>query len=136
MDNYDIVEDKIEGIERLEEEVSKINNRNIEAIWKYLKTRKDLYDKFNNKEKSITQMYNFIYEKAKKQKIGNVAMIEDNMVYSWAVIYFIRDNKELGLNEKNTKTVKIAEKQKNIENNIKIAKKSEKAIEKDQMSLF
>ncbi len=37
----------------------------------------------------IHQMYEFIYKKAGKQKIGNVAMISDRVVYLWAVTYFM-----------------------------------------------
>lgn len=89
----------MEGLERLEKEVLEMNNNNILAIFEYLKTRTDLYEKFNNSEKSIKQMYKFICEKAKKQAINNVAMINDKMVYLWAVTYFNKINSELGLNE-------------------------------------
>jgi len=82
----------MEGIERLEAEVLEMNNSNISAIFEYLKTRNDLYEKFNNKEKSIHQMYKFIYGKASKQRIDNVAMISDRMVYLWAVTYFCNSN--------------------------------------------
>ena len=87
----------MKGLERLENEVLEMNNSNISAIFDYLKTRADLYEKFNNEEKSIRQMYEFIYEKARKQKVDNVAMISDRVVYLWAVTYFIKSNDELGL---------------------------------------
>lgn len=89
----------MEGIERLEAEVLEMNNCNISAIFEYLKTREDLYEYFNNEEKHINQMYKFIYEKAKKQKIGNVAIISDRMVYLWAITYFSKSNEELGIKE-------------------------------------
>lgn len=89
----------MEGLERLEKETLEMNNNNILAIFEYLKTRTDLYEKFNNLEKSIKQMYKFICEKAKKQAINNVAMINHKMVYLWAVTYFNKSNSELGLNE-------------------------------------
>ena len=89
----------MEGIERLETEVLEINNNYISAIFEYLKTRKELYEHYKNKEKTIKQMYKFIYDKAKKQKIGNIAMISDKMVYLWAVIYFSKSNEELGIKE-------------------------------------
>lgn len=89
----------MEGLERFEKEVLEMNNNNILAIFEYLKTRTDLYEKFNNSEKSIKQMYKFICEKAKKQSINNVAMINGKMVYLWAVTYFNKINSELGLNE-------------------------------------
>ena len=90
----------MEGLEKLEAEVLEMNNYNISAIFDYLKTRTDLYEYFNNKEKSIKQMYEFIYEKARKQKKDNVAMIADKVVYLWAVTYFCKKNEELGIKEK------------------------------------
>lgn len=129
----------MEGIEKLEAEVIEINNCNISAIFNYIKTRKDLYEKFNNMEKSIQQMYEFICEKAKKQKIGNVAIISDNLVYLWAVTYFSKSNEELGIKEKKvmpptpTEVIETIEKEN--------TKKDEKALKKektpnDQITLF
>jgi hypothetical protein len=117
----------MEGLERLEAEVLEMNNYNISAIFNYLKTRTDLYECFNNKEKSIKQMYKFIYEKAMKQKQDNVAMIADKVVYLWAITYFIKSNEELGLNEKKVMPptpAEVLEKEKK-----KNAKKEEKAPE-------
>lgn len=129
----------MKGLERLEIEVLEMNNCNISAIFDYLKTRNDLYEKFNNEEKSIHQMYEFIYKKAEKQKIGNVAMISDRIVYLWAVTYFIKSNEELGLNEKKVMPPSSDEVIKNIEK--KKSKKEEKAPEEDkqkndQITLF
>lgn len=120
----------MKGLERLEIEVLEMNNCNISAIFNYLKTRNDLYEKFNNEEKSIHQMYEFIYKKAEKQKIGNVAMISDRIVYLWAVTYFIKSNEELGLNEKKVMPPSSDEVIKNIEK--KKSKKEEKAPEEDK----
>lgn len=124
----------MEGIEKLEVEVTDMNNSSISVIWDYLKTRTDLYEKFNNAEKSIKQMYEFIYEKAKKQKNGNVAVIMDNVVFLWAVSYFSKSNEELGLNEKKVMPPKPAEIIKKIEE-----KKIENIVEKnkdEQINLF
>lgn len=90
----------MEGLERLETEVLEMNNNNISAIFEYLKTRKELYKYFNNEEKHISDMYEFMCNKAEKQKIGKVAMISDRMVYLWAVTYFTKSNEELGINKK------------------------------------
>lgn len=94
----------MEGIERIEKQVLELNNYNILKIFTYLKTKKDLYKNFNNKEKSIKQMYDFICDKAEKQKVGRVAMVDDKVVYLWAVMYFIKSNEELGLNKQETIT--------------------------------
>ena len=130
----------MEGLERLETEVLEMNNNNISAIFEYLKTRNELYESFNKEEKSIKQMYKFIYDKAAKQKIDNVAMISDRMVYLWAVTYFSKSNEELGLKEETKVMPPSADEViKNIEK--KKSKKEEKAPEdnkqKDnQITLF
>lgn len=130
----------MEGLERLETEVLEMNNNNISAIFEYLKTRNELYENFNNEEKSIKQMYKFIYDKASKQKIDNVAMISDRMVYLWAVTYFSKSNEELGLKEETKVMPPSADEViRNIEK--KKSKKEEKAPEdnkqKDsQITLF
>ena len=67
----------MEEIERLENEVIEMNDYNVLTIFNYLKSRNDLYEKFNNKEKSIKEMYKFICDKARKQTKNNVAMISD-----------------------------------------------------------
>ena len=94
----------MEGIERIEKQVLELNNYNVLKIFTYLKTKKELYKNFNNEEKSIKQMYDFICDKAEKQKVGRVAMIDDKVVYLWAVMYFIKSNEELGLNKQETIT--------------------------------
>lgn len=128
----------MEGLERLENEVLEMNNSNITVIFDYLKTRTDLYDKFNNKEKSIHQMYKFIYEKARKQKVDNVAMISYRVVYLWAVTYFLKSNDELGLKEKRVmpptpdEVIKDNEKKTKKEE----TKPEERKLEDNQITLF
>lgn len=128
----------MEGIERLEAEVLEMNNSNITAIFEYLKTRNDMTEYFNNDEKTIKQMYKFIYDKASKQKIDNVAMIDDRMVYLWAVTYFCKSNEELGLNKKQ-KVMPPSSKEVIEKINKKHAKQNEKKDEKNsnsQLTLF
>jgi len=121
----------MEGIERLEAEVLEMNNSSISAIFEYLKTRTDLYEYFNNKEKSIHQMYKFICDKARKQKINNVAIISDRMVFLWASIYFSKSNEELGLKgEQKVMPPSDNEEIKNMEK--KQAKQEEKASKENK----
>lgn len=121
----------MEGIERLEAEVLEMNNPSVSVIFNYLKSRKDLYQYFNNAEKSIKQMYKFIYERARKQQKDNVAVIDDKVVFLWAVLYFTRSNEELGLNEKKAMPPSSEEVIK------KINKKKEEEKNKDnQLNLF
>ena len=87
----------MEGIEKLRTEVLEMNNGGVTLIFNYLESRKDLYEKFNNNEKSIRQMYEYICSQAEKQKVGKVAMLADNVVFLLAVNYFLKSNKELCL---------------------------------------
>lgn len=123
----------MEGLERLEAEVLEMNNSSISVIFDYLKTRTDLYEKFNNEEKSMQQMYDFIYEKAKKQKQGNVAMVSDRVVYLWAVTYFNISNEELGLQDEKVMPPTSNEVIKKIENK---KNKKEENPKDDQITLF
>lgn len=122
----------MEGLERLQGQVEELNDYNIANIWDYLKTRKELYGKFNNEEKSINQMYEYICDKASKVRKGNVAMVADRVVYLWAVTYFNKTNEELGLYTK-----KLAPKKVEVTENIQDKpKKEENKIEDNQTSLF
>lgn len=88
------------GLERLEAEVLEMNNNSVSAVFNYLKTRKDLYEKFDNEEKSIAEMYEYIYNRSKKFSKNNVAMVQDNLVLAWAVTYFTKTNEDLGIKPK------------------------------------
>lgn len=120
----------MEGIERLQAEVLEMNNYNVSAIFEYLKTKENLYEKFNNEEKNIRQMYEFICDSAKRLQQGNVAMVRDQVVYIWAMTYFNKSNEELGLNKKNKEVVKPVKKQQEDE------KVEEKKPEDNQISIF
>lgn len=125
----------MEGIERLENEVLEMNNYNVSVIFDYLKSREDLTEYFNNEEKSIKQMLEYIYEKARKQQRGNVAMISDNVVYLWAITYFSKSNEELGLKVKKVMPPSSTEVVEKIEKNQ--TKKEEKVLEENnQITLF
>ena len=115
----------MEGLERLEIQTLELNNASISAVFDYLKTRKDLYENFKNEEKTMKQMYEFMYNKASKHKQDNVAMISDQLVYMWAVMYFTRSNEDLGIKEKKVMPPTSKEV---IE---KIEKKNDKSEEKD-----
>jgi len=95
----------MEGIERLQTQVLEMNDYNVSKIFEYLKTRKDMYEKFNNNEKSIKEMYKYICDKAKKLAKNNVAMVDDRVVYLWALTYFNKSNEELGITKKATTNI-------------------------------
>lgn len=121
----------MEGLEKLEAEALEMDNSSITVIFEYLKTRTDLYDKFNNEEKTLKQMYKFIYEKARKQQKNNVAMISDRLVYLWAIRYFCTSNEELGLNKK-----EVAPQKASTETKKEIVKEERKKETDNQITLF
>ena len=88
----------MDGIERLEQEALAMNNHNVILIFDYIKNKEELQDKFNNKEKTIKGMYDFICNKARILAVRNVSMVNDNIVYIWAMAYFNKSNEELGIN--------------------------------------
>lgn len=126
----------MKGIERLEAEALEMKNSNITAIFEYLKTRKELWENFNNKEKSIKQMYKYMYNKASKHKIDNVAMIGDKLVYLWAITYFSKSNEELGLNEKKVMPPSADEVIKKFEKKKDEKKEEENKSKDNQITLF
>ncbi|MDO5555245.1 MAG: Cas9 inhibitor AcrIIA9 family protein [Clostridia bacterium] len=87
------------GVERLQELSLAENDVNISKIVDYLITRPDLDNFYLSEEKSLKQMMKVITDKAKKSAVNNCAMIEDKVVYVWAVMYFITSNEKLGLNK-------------------------------------
>lgn len=126
----------MEGLERLETQVLKMNNQSVTVIFEYLKTRKDLYEKFNNEEKSIEEMYHYICGKARKMAKNNVAMIQYNLVYIWAVTYFVKSNEELGIKEKKVMPPSADEVIKKQANKKAEKEDTQKENKDNQMSIF
>lgn len=90
----------MEGIERLEQEALEMNNHNVILIFDYIKNKHELQNKFNNKNKTIKGMYDYICNQAKKIATQNVAMVNDKIVYLWAITYFNKSNDEIGPDKK------------------------------------
>lgn len=123
------------GLERLEAEVLEMNDNSVSTVFSYLKTREDLYEKFDNEEKSIKEMYEYLWDRARKLAKNGVAMVQDNLVFMWAVTYFTKSNEELGIKKERAmppsadEVIKKEAKKKADEEN--------KAKEKDdQISMF
>ncbi len=88
------------GIERLRILSEGTNNQPLLKVLDYLETRKDMYERYLNEEKTPEQMWTYITKKAKEQSINNCAVIDDRVVYVWAISYFLASNESLQLNEK------------------------------------
>lgn len=125
------------GIERLEAEVLEINNYNISVIFDYLKTREDLYEKFDNEEKTMDGLYDYIYSKAEKLRYKNMAMVDNKLVYIWSINYFLKTNDELGIKPKRVMPPTPSEVLEKANKKKEEAKKlEEKKQEDNQINLF
>ena len=124
----------MEGIERLQLEVLEMNNFSVLNVFNYIKNKTELQEKFNNKEKTIKGMYSYICKKAEKLKQGKVAMVNNEVVYLWAINYFKYTNEELGIkeDEKETNTVKMVGNEESKSKKEEISNKDENS----QISLF
>lgn len=124
------------GIERLEAEVLEINNYNISVIFDYLKTREDLYEKFDNEEKTMDGLYDYLYSKAEKLRYKNMAMVENKLVYIWSINYFLKTNEELGIKPKRVIPPTPSEVIEKVNKKKEEAKLEEKKQEDNQINLF
>jgi len=89
----------MDGIKRLHEMIQGQKDKYLNIIVNYLVTQIELNDYFLNEQKNLNNMAKYIRDKAKKQANGNVAVIEDEIVYQWAKEYFIKSDDELGINK-------------------------------------
>ena len=93
-------------------------------------------DKYLNEEKSLKQMIDFIKSKAKKQAKNGIAMIDDEVVYGWAIHYFDETNEALGLNKKAITKEKVSEDREVTKEITKSESKKKNWIPEGQLSLF
>lgn len=94
----------MDGLERIKVLSSEIKDKALLKIIDYLLSREDMNEKYLSEEKSIKEMISFIKSEARKSASDGMAMIEDEVVYSWAIHYFDETNKNLNITEKQTKT--------------------------------
>lgn len=86
------------GIERLDTLLKEQQDTPLIKVVDYLKSLKDIDDAiFLKEEKNLKRMWNYIQSKAKRQAINNVAVIEENTVYGWALEYYQKSDEELGI---------------------------------------
>lgn len=123
----------MDGIERLEKEALEMNNFSITNVFNTIKNKEELKGKFDNEEKTLAEMYEYIYKKSKAFMQNGVAMVSNPVVYSWAINYFKYTNEELGIkkDEKTTKPINITKNKEKKKKEIK-----EEKNENLQLSLF
>lgn len=87
------------GRERIKILASEIKDTALLKIVSYLLTREDMDAKYLNEDKSLKQMVEYIKSEAKKKAKDGMAMIEDDVVYGWAIHYFDEPNDKLNVSD-------------------------------------
>lgn len=134
------------GFDRLKEMLNKWSEKHksdgafIQTV-NYLLDRPDLEPKYLNEEKSLDGLYDFIHQKGQKHLLNGWCYIENEVVYSWAVMYYSLPNSFLKIKptqNKNTKAKDNATTSTN-KNNVIPIDTAKKKVEKEktaQLSLF
>ena len=66
----------------------------IDVIYQHLMTIPGMGEKMRNPNKTITDMFKYIENQARKQAVKGCAMVEDQVVFGWAVHYYDEENVE------------------------------------------
>ena len=122
------------GIERLKILSHGSKNKGLLKVIAYLETRPDMDEKYLNEEKTPEQMWEYIKKKAKEQAINGCATIDDDVVYVWAISYFLATNEALGLNKTSSSTPSSTTKSKSKKVEIKEEQKEQKEQEEKEQS--
>lgn len=106
----------MEGYNRIKELYLKSKNKDkfLSVIVKHLMKQPNMSELYLNEEKNLDDLVSYINKKAKEQAVNGVAIIQDDEVYSWAILYFTSSNERLGIVKHNS--VKQQEEQK-VDNN-------------------
>lgn len=129
----------MEGIERIKILASEVKDTALLKIVDYLLSREDMNDKYLNEEKSLKQMVEFIKGQAQKKANNGMAMIEDEVVYGWAIHYFDESNDQLKIKKNKIEKIEPVEKveqPKKIVSDATQKKKKTKWVAEGQLTLF
>ena len=127
------------GFERLKEQMEGQKDLALNQTVNYLLTRDDMEEKYLNEEKTISEMCEFIKEKARINMKNGWNFVTDRVVYAWAIMYFSLPNELLKIKtSKKAKTKNSSTSE--IKNNVVSMEDAKKVIEKKkeikQLSLF
>lgn len=61
-------------------------------IIQYLLKQPNMNERYLSENKDLIEMMKYITYKAKEQSVNDTAVIEDDIVYNWAIDYFKNDN--------------------------------------------
>ena len=106
----------MDGIQRLAQMLEGQKDKYLINIVNHLMLHTELNQAFLNEEKNLKDMAQYIKDNARKQAISGVAVIEDDVVYKWAIDYFVKTNEELKI--KKVVAKKIEPIKKNEDNEI------------------
>lgn len=101
--------DNFTGIERIKILASKATVPGIKKVAEYLINREDMNEKYQNQEKDLEDMWDYITDRAKEKAVFGTACIEDTEVYNWAIHYW--DETEENLSKENEKNNNLPKKE-------------------------
>lgn len=101
--------DNFTGIERIKQLSSTTDIPGIKKVAEYLINREDMNEKYQNEEKNLEDMWDYITDRAKEKAVFGTACIEDTEVYNWAIHYW--DEPEEDLRKENVKDDKLPKKE-------------------------
>lgn len=91
-------------MEKFLQELENTQDIQLLTIGNYLKEQAEQDETFkaklDNEEKSLNQCFDYIKGEAQKQATNNCAMVDDEVVFGWAVHYYDETNEKLGLIKK------------------------------------
>lgn len=93
-----------QGKERLDTLVQGQQDHALLKVVDYLKNLEE-DDIFLNEEKDLKGMCNYVKSKAKELAVNNMAFVEDETVYEWALTYWQLSNEELGIKKEEPKPI-------------------------------
>lgn len=131
------------GFDRLKEQLKDEKDIALKQTIDYLISRKDMEQKYLNEEKTVDGMQQFIKGKGHKHFTNGWAYIPNEVVFSWAIMYFSLPNSILKITDTSKKSSKKQENNTNTSDkkdniiSLKDAKeKIEQKKENDQLSMF
>ena len=127
------------GIQRLEEMIEDQEDTALKQTVNYLISRKDMESKYLNEQKTLKKMCEFIKSKANNHIKNGWNYITNEVVYAWAVMYFLLPDEFLKIKTKENNN-KISKNSSSSPNNIVSLENAKQKIkqkkEAEQLNLF
>ena len=87
------------GYERIKSQYLEHTNKDkhLGEIVRQLMKHQNMNELYLNEEKNLEGMMKLINKRAKEQAVNNVAIVQDDVVFGWAIDYFSNSDEQLGL---------------------------------------